>query len=221
MNVRRNQHGAINILLIPLILVSLLFFVTLGFGIWAYTSRQDYKENADEKIATAVEVAKKETATQKDNEFIEREKQPLQEYKGPSSFGTVTIKYPKTWSAYVDDTGGGSAPVDGYFHPSTVPGIASDATFALRVQVTEKTFADELRTYDSDVKQGKTKARPYKPENVENIVGSRLEGEIGNQTQGILILLPLRDKTIKIWTESDQFVKDFNENILKNLEFSP
>ncbi len=52
----------------------------------------------------------------KDNEFIVREKQPLQTYTGPSAFGSISVKYPKTWSAYVDETNS-STPVDGYFHP--------------------------------------------------------------------------------------------------------
>lgn len=218
---RTNQQGSINILLIPLILSLVFFFTSLGFGLWAYSSRQDYKNNVDEKIATAVDVAKKETATTKDNEFIEREKQPLKEYKGPASYGSVTIKYPKTWSAYVDESGKSSMGVDGFFHPNFVPGLQSPTAFALRVQVTNRPYADELQSFDSSVKQGKTKASPYKPVNVENIIGSRLTGDIGNQENGTLILLPLRDKTVKLWTEADQFNKDFEKNILANFKFSP
>lgn len=216
-----DQKGAINVLLIPLIVIVLAFFGALAFGFWAYSGRQDYKNNVDEKIATAVDVAEKQTATEKDNEFIEREKQPLKEYQGPSSLGTIIIKYPKTWSAYVNDSGKGSAPLDGYFYPGVVPGVDTGASYALRLQVSEKTFSDEAKTYDNDVKQGKVSSQPYQPVNVKNVVGLRLTGEIEKGKQGIMILLPLRDKTIKLWTEAPQFEQDFDTNILPNFSFTP
>jgi hypothetical protein len=221
MKISGRQEGSINILMIPLILAVVLFFFALGFGLWAFSSRQDYKNNVDQKIADAVKVAQTQTATAKDSEFIEREKEPLKEYKGPSSYGSVSIKYPKTWSAYVDENGGSGALVDGYFHPSFVPGLQSNTGYALRFQVSDDTYAESLKDFDSDVKQGYTKAKPYKPVNVPNIVGLRLDGKLPDQKSGTLILIPLRDKTIKLWTESDQFSKDFEKNILANFKFSP
>lgn len=217
----KSQTGSINVLLIPLILAVVFFVSALGFGLWAYSSRQDYKNNADAKIDAAVQVAEKETATQKDNEFIEREKQPLKSYQGPASYGTVGVKYPKTWSAYVDETGKGETGVDAYFHPNVVPSTNSDANYALRIEVVDKPYSDELRAFDSVVKEGKAQATPYRPVNVENIIGTQITGDIRNNKVGTLILLPLRDKTIKIWTEGDQFVSDFNDNILPNLKFVP
>lgn len=216
-----NNQGALNLLLIPLILCIVLLLASIGFGFWAFASRSDYKDNVDAKVATAVEVAKQQTATEKDNEFIEREKQPLKEYAGPSSFGSVKIKYPKTWSAYVDETGSGAAAVDGYFHPNFVPGLRSDASYALRLQVLNRTFDEEARSFDSDVKQGKTQAKPYVPKNVDGTVGLQLSGEISNRKQGTLVLIKMRDKTLKIWTEADQFEKDLFNNVLANLTFSP
>lgn len=210
-----------NVLLIPVVLLTIFLLGALGFGLWAYGSRQDYKDNVDEKIGTAVEIAKKETATEKDNEFIEREKRPLKDYSGPDAYGSINIKYPKTWSAYVVEGTNASTPLDGYFHPNYVPGEKSGASYALRVQVVGKTFDQQVRQFDGNVRAGKTKAKPYKPANVDNVVGLRLEGQLENQQQGTMILLQLRDKTIKIWTEGDQYKKDFTDNILANLKFVP
>ncbi|HMS23726.1 MAG TPA: hypothetical protein PKB09_02875 [Candidatus Saccharibacteria bacterium] len=215
-----NENGAVSLLLIALIFVLLMFFGALGFGYWAYAERTDYKNNVDEKISTAVEVAKKETATQKDNDFIQREKEPLKEYAGPSSFGSVSVKYPKTWSAFVDENGS-STPVDGYFHPNFVPNIKGGTAFALRLQISNATYAEEIKNFDSAVKNGDARAKPYKPVNVDNIIGTQVVGKIDTNKSGVMILLPLRDKTIKIWTEDSQFVPDFEKNILKNFDFSP
>lgn len=210
-----------NAFLIPLILSIAFLLLTMGFGFWAFASRQDYKDNTDEKVAAAVEVAQKQTASEKDNEFIEREKQPLKEYAGPSSYGSVKVKYPKTWSAYVDEQGNGTDAVDGYFHPNFVPSVDSDASYALRLQVVNRTFDQEVKKFENDVKQGKATAKPYVAANVNGSVGIRIDGEIGSNKQGTLILIKLRDKTLKLWTEADQYKKDFTENVLANLTFSP
>ncbi len=221
MKISGRQEGSINVLLIPLILAVVFFFAALGFALWAYAGRQDYKNNVDQKIATAVEVAEQETATEKDNEFIQREKQPLKEYQSPSSAGTLSIKYPKTWSAYVDQRDNGSLAVDGYFQPNFVPGVETGANYALRVQVTNSSYADELRSFDGRVKQGAAQAAPYKPVNVDNVIGTQITGDLGENKTGTLVLLPLRDKTIKLWTEGDQFRSDFFDNILANFKFTP
>jgi hypothetical protein len=218
----RSDERGMNLLIIPLVIALVFLLATLGFGLWAYSSRQDFKNNVDQKIAAAVDIATKKTATDKDNEFIQREKQPLKTYTGPSAYGTVQISFPKTWSAYIDDSGKGNAPLDAYFHPDFVHST-QDQTFnnALRVQVLNRTFSQELQGFDAQIKQGKATATPYKPVNVANVVGEKIEGEITTGKQGIIILLPLRDKTIKISTEAEQYKKDFNENVLPNFSFTP
>jgi hypothetical protein len=53
------------------------------------------------------------------------------------------------------------------------------------------------------------------------VTGVRVDGQIADNIQGSMIILPLRDKTQEIWTESNSFLPDFNNNILPNLTFSP
>lgn len=214
-------NGAINALLIPLILAVMFFFASLGFGLWAFAGREDYKNNVDEKVATAVDVAKRQTATEKDNEFIAREKEPLKQWQGPASLGSITIKYPKTWSGYIDDAGRGTTPLNGFFQPGVVPGTSGDASYALRVQVSDRPFADEAKGFDVQVRQGRVTAQPYQPVNVRDVVGLRLDGEIERGKEGVMIMLPLRDKTIKLWTEAQQYRNDFENNILPNFSFTP
>src|SRR3989344_2148059 len=110
-----DQRGSSAALLFALVFVVLLLFGAIGFGIWAYMGVQDYKANMEPKVAAAVEVAKKEISTTKDNELAEREKSPLKRYSGPATYGSVGISYPKTWSAYVDESGTGSSssPING------------------------------------------------------------------------------------------------------------
>lgn len=207
--------------LILFIVAFLLFLGAAGFGAWAFAGRQDYKNNTDQKVAAAVKIAQEETSAANEAEFAEQEKNPLQSYTGPAALGTVSIQYPKTWSAYVSETGTGSKPLDAYLHPDFVPDVRSNVGFALRIEVVEADFADELKKFERNVKDGTVKASPYTAPNAPDILGARVDGEIIREKQGSMVLLPLRDKTLKIWTEAEQFKKDFNEIILANLRFTP
>ncbi len=218
---RLDQRGSSTALIIAFVLTLLLFFGAAGFGVWAFAGRQDYKNNVEPKITAAVEIAKKETSTTKDNEFVEKEKQPLKDYIGPQPYGSLLVKYPKTWSAYVNESSQSNTPVDGYLHPNYVPGLQSSAAFALRVQVVSDAYDQVLKQFASLVKGGKVKVTAYSAAKVPSIVGSRLDGQIVPTKQGSMVLFPLRDKTLKVWTEANQFVGDFDTNILPNLSFSP
>lgn len=202
--------------------VTLVFLIGfIIFSAWAYTGRQDYKNNADQKIAAAVEAAREEEAALKDAQFAEAVKYPFKEYDGPEPYGSVKVVYPKTWSAVVSETDN-SIPVEGIFHPNYIPGLDSGAAFALRVRVIEKSYEDSLKSYDAAAKKGKVKAVPYSLPKVPTVSGTRLEGEIDKFSKnGSMVLLPLRDKTLEITTLSSDFVKDFDSIILENLSFVP
>lgn len=209
-----NEMGS---LLLPLIIVSLLLLGALGFGYWAYAGLQDYKNNVDIKITEAVEAAEKIIAAEKESEYAEKEKSPFVTYQGPSTYGSLVITYPKTWSVYIDE--GSSAPLSGIMHPRFVP--ANDETsYALRFEVVNKAYDTELKAFDSKVKNGQIRVSAYRAPKVDSMLGSRLEGELTNKKQGVLILLPLRDKTLKLWTEGQDYRSDF-DTLLAVFNFVP
>lgn len=216
-----DNKGVLNTLLVPFIMMIVFFLVATGFAAWAFLSRQDYKTNTDKKIASAVTVAKQETSTAKDAEFVQKEKEPLKDYKSPEAYGSVNVRYPKTWSAYVIESTNAASPVDGYFHPNFVPGVLNNTAYALRVEVISKSYSSLLQSFDTYVKSGKSKVVPYAVPKVPSVVGVRITGDIGSNKRGSAILIPLRDKTLKVSTEIDQFAGDFNNIILPNLTFIP
>ncbi len=212
-----------NLLVIPVIALAILLIVFVGFAIWAFAGRQDYKQNSDKKVESAVVVAKKETETQKDKEFVEKEKIPHKFYKSPDTLGTVAFEYPKTWSAYVDEnpkTNSGT-PLNGFFHPDFVPGADSGTDFGLRTQVISKPYNEVLKPYESKIKAGKIKIAPYKVEKVPDVIGVRMYGEVIKGQKDTLILLPIRDKTLAIWTESERYLSDFDKIVMPTLTFTP
>jgi type II secretory pathway pseudopilin PulG len=217
------QTGAMNLLIIPLVL---LVVAVLGIGAFAassYSQAQDYKTNVDQKVAAAVEVSNQKISEQKEADFAEKEKYPYDTYVGPEAAGSVTIKYPKTWSAYVvEPRTSSSTPVDGFFNPNFVPDTGdNNNSFALRVSVVTTRYDSLMKTYATAQKSGKVTITPYQSPNVPSVVGSRVDGEIESKKQGVKVLLPFRDKTLMIWTESTDYKADFENIILKNFTLTP
>lgn len=208
-------------LLLPLIVASVLLITAIGFGVWAFMERQDYKTNSDQKAAVAAQEAKAATEAVDAAKYAEEAKSPLKTYVGPSDFGSVTMQYPKTWSAYVIQEGSGN-PLDGYFHPDVVPDVEEETSvYALRIEIVEQAYDKVLAEYVGTVEQGQAVVSPYTLPKVEGVVGSRISGQVTPDKQGNMVLFPLRNVTLKVWTETNQYSADFNDIILPNLTFSP
>ena len=182
---------------------------------------QDYKNNVEPKISEAVDKAVATNSTKKDEEFVEKEKQPLRTYTGPAAYGSIAISYPKTWSIYADESARSSNPLDASLNPNFVPGLQSGNNVALRVQVVTSSYSDVVRGFESQVKNGKVTVVPYAVAKLPSVVGIRVDGEVASNKQGAMIVIPLRDKTLKIWTEATQYVGDFNNIILPNISLVP
>ena len=211
-------------LIITVVVLALLLCGAGGFGAWAYTEAQDYKLNVDEKVAAAVEVAKKETTEANQLQFAEESKNPLQTYAGPSAFGTIKVEYPKTWSGYIDTTGTGDAPLLALFHPDVVPATQQgegQQAIALKIEVRQEAYDQVITNLSSFIELGELRAQPYALPKMKDQVGMKFTGKFSEQFKGTQIVLPLRDKTIVITTETDQYLADFNKYIVPNLSFVP
>ncbi len=219
---RLNQRGAVNVLLIPLVLLVMLFLGTAGFGIWAFTSRADYKNNSDKKTVAAANKATEETQAADAAKYAEESKKPYETYIGPAQFGNVTVNFPKTWSAYITEAERGSTPISAFFQPKIVPNVTdTNNTFALRVELLQTTYESALDQFKSKVEQGQVTLVPYTLAKVPSVVGSRVEGQITPRKQGTMIIMPLRNMTLRVWTESNDFKGDLDTHILPNLSFIP
>lgn len=217
MKLVKNQKGAVNVLVISLIIASVLLVITIGFAVWAFTERQSYKNDVDGKIAAAIEINTKQVSDEKDNEFLEREKFPLDTFEGSSQYGAVKLSYPKTWSAYITET---QASAEYIFAPDFVSG-EPNASRPLKITVETRPYNQALSAYDGQLLNGQLKAKAYSLPKVRNVVGTRFDGALQEGKQGTIILLPLRDKTIIIANEVPGLVNDFNKIILENLSFNP
>lgn len=212
-------------LVIGLIVLTLVSVGLLLFAVWAFTGRQDYKNSSDNKVAAAVAQAEQETTAKNNERFAEESKSPLKKYIGPSSYGSIDLSYPKTWSGYVNlQSNNTSTPLKAYFHPDVVPALSggsADTAIALTIEVLGQAYSTVLNQYTSQIKAGTVTASPYALTKVQDQIGSKLSGKISTNFTGTKVILPLRDKTLVITTQTDQYLSDFDTYILPNLSFAP
>jgi hypothetical protein len=223
---KQNQDGSTSV--VVSILLSVLLLGVGAFAYWAFSGRQDYKNNSDKKVADAVAAAEKAQSDKLNAQFAEESKNPNKAYVGPTAFGSITFNYPKTWSAYVDESNS-SQPINGYFNPDKVPGISSSPAFALRTELVNGSYSQLVHQFDSQIKQGKVKAVAYVPPKVNGVpnvqTGARFDGQLsqtvaGPQT-GSMVIIQVRDKVLKIYTLSNSYLADFNNIVLPSLTFIP
>lgn len=207
--------------IVSFVITIVLLLAAIGFAAWAYMSMQDYKNNSDKKVAAAVEKAKQEESAAKDAEYAEKLKDPFKTYQGPSAYGSLNFQYPKTWSAMITEGTNKQAPIDGYFFPDYLPGVQPETAFALRVQVLPGSYSSTSTKYSSAAERGEVKISPVSLPKMPDVVGVRIEGQLTQKVRGILIYLPLRDKTLAISTQNAELVKDFENIVLSSFTFEP
>ena len=221
----KNRHLS----LIAAIVFGVLFVVAAIWGYDAYSSGQDYKNNSDAKSAAAVATAEKTQAAKLQAQFATESKSPFKTYTGSTTYGSISFQYPKNWSAYVDETNA-DEPLNAYFYPGQVPGVSGGTAFALRVELVTDTYSDVLQQFSSQITAGSLSASAYVPPKMKAVtnvqVGTILSGSInanqdGSYQQGQMVVIKVRDKTLKIYTESNDYVPDFTATILPSLSFIP
>lgn len=214
----RNQRGGISVVLAVVFgLLSVLFLV---FGVWAFSERSTYKNDVDAIVADKVVLAVQSAETAKDAEFVELEKAPNRVYTGSATYGSFQFSYPKTWSLY-EEEGRSGAVLNVYGFPGIVPGVSSKRPYAIRLEISTKSYDSELSSLQKSIESGKVTAAAYRPAKLQDVLGTRISGEIATGVNGSMVLLPLRDKTIKIFTESNEFIGDFTNIILPSISYIP
>lgn len=207
-----------------IITIAVLGVGLIGAGavaIWASAGRADYKNNVDQKIAAAVAANTKTVQAQDAKNYAIEAQKPLKTYIGPEAYGSINLSYPKNWSVYTANSTT-SLPIDLYANPDVVPGVVGDtSSYALRLQVTAQSYATTVKQYADDQQKGSVTIKPYVLPKNTSVTGVRIDGQLTDDKKGSLIVLPLRDKTLKIWTESSTYASQFEEFILPNAHFTP
>lgn len=217
MSTIHSEQGSANPLLVASVILGGLAAVFAGGLIWIYGSYLDARDNVDKKVAVAVTQAKKEQSAEEAKKYEELRKQPYDQLQGPSDLGAVTLNYPNTWSVYVAKSGK-EGQYEAYLHPGTVPAVVQSQAYATRVLVTRQGYEAAVSTYRDAVNKGTLRSTSV---TVNGFTGVRFDGSFNEHRKGSVVLFKVRDKTLTLATDSEAFLGDFNDVVLKSIDFNP
>ncbi|MDO8335320.1 MAG: hypothetical protein Q7T74_00865 [Candidatus Saccharibacteria bacterium] len=210
------QNGYVTGAVVTSIVFGLIALVFGSVMIWALVNYNDQKNNVDQKILAAQEIAKSDQKAKDQDAFEEKEKNPLAEFVGPTDLGRVNFKYPKTWSVYVDSDGASKGTYQAYLHPDKVPPVSAKNKFALQVAILNQPYDKVLESYLGQVKQGKLRSSVI---TANGFNGQRFDGTLAEGVDGSLAVFKIRDKTLTLRTDSTAFKPDFDDKVIKTLSF--
>ncbi len=213
----RSQRGAIATSTLVIAALAVFAVAFAGLSIWAYMNYMDQKNNVDAKIDTAVAEAEKNLGDKLEADFIEREKEPLKSFAGPSDYGSLGFKYPKTWNMYVVNDETSNKGYEALLSPGSVPSLDADSSrYALHVTILNDSYEEVLADYENLVEKGDLKTSPVKANGQD---GTRLDGSFSKDIRGSAVVYKIRDKTAVIATEADTFKGDFDA-LIQTITFS-
>ena len=203
----KKERGSVNGWMVGTIGCLILFLIAGSLAIWAYMQYSHEKSNVDSKVAIEVAKGKSEQAESDQKKFSEEAKNPRIEFVGPSEYGRVSFMYPKTWSVYIENDGSNRGDYKAYLNPVAVPSASNKASrFALRLEIINKNLDTVLNDYQSRLKKGELTSSSTE---FNGISATRIDGTFEKELRGSVVLMKIRDKTIRFSTDADTFKPDF------------
>ena len=202
---------------IVIVILSLVTVVFIGLFVWMFMQYNEANADVEEKISKAVTLAKDQQAEELEAEFLEREKEPFNNFAGPEDYGELSFKYPRTWSVYVAADASNGGDFEAYFNPVQVNRISNDTINALRVIIRNKSFESVASDYERYVSSGELSIDTV---TINGTTANRYTGTIpGTNLNGIIVIIKIRDKTAILRTDSMLFENDFN-GVLNSITFN-
>ena len=113
---------------------------------------------------------------------------------------------------------GSNGAYEAYLNPRVVPTVANDQPYATRVTISDASYETTLKSFESAVKKGALKSSPI---TINNFTGIRLDGQFSKQRTGTAVVFKVRDKSLIVASDANTFKSDFDNVILKSLDFNP
>lgn len=203
----KKERGSVNGWMVGTIGCLILFLIAGSLAIWVYMQYSHEKSNVDSKVAIEVAKGKSEQAESDQKKFSEEAKNPRIEFVGPSEYGRVSFMYPRTWSVYIENDGSNRGDYKAYLNPVAVPSASNKASrFALRLEIINKNLDTVLNDYQSRLKKGELTSSSTE---FNGISATRIDGTFEKELRGSVVLMKVRDKTIRFSTDADTFKPDF------------
>ena len=213
----KSECGSVNGWMVGTIGCLILFLIAGSLAIWAYMQYSREKSSVNSKVAIKVAEGKREQAEYDWRKCSDDAKNLRVEFVGPTEYGRVSFMYTKTWSVYIANDGSDRGDYKAYFHPVSVPSITNkNSRFALRLEIINKNMDTVLNEYQSRLKKGELTSSSTE---FNGISATRIDGTFEKELRGSVVLMKVRDKTIRFSTDADTFKPDF-QTILSTVKIS-
>lgn len=192
--------------------------VLLALFIWALIGKNTAEGEVEQRIAQVVAEAREDQRAADAAAERARLESETRTYTAPAVFGSLNITFPKPWNVFVEENESSNTQLDGYIHPGLVrQTVAGNEQYAFRFALERELYTQAL----SDFKSSNNSNFTATPITVSGIRGTKISGEIDRRGKtGILVLLPVRDKTLRLWTEGSNFTGQYN-TIIGSIKITP
>lgn len=213
-----SQRGEVNLLVVACAVLGVFVLIFAGLFINSYLKEQKATNTVNAQKAAAYKEGQEAGAkTQRETDAAAAKaaaENPFRSYVAPTAFGEFTIKFPKNWSSSVAENLATTTQVDLIATPEFIKILPNNTVnYALRAGLINNTYATARQVYDQRVKSKKLTAASVK---VSGQDGTRYTGEFKEGKSGIIILVPVRDKTIFFSTENTKYQPEFETTITQS-----
>lgn len=211
----KNQDGSVLLVVLSSVF-GIIALILAGVSIWLYGEMNKAQSDVDSKVNLRVSEAE-DKFNEKCEEKMSRERlRTVSKFNGPADLGSVSFDYPRDWSVYVDtDTTRNYNKYEAYFYPKEVPKVSSSQQFSLRLTIENKDYDSVMNSYQSKIKKGDLASSS---ENSQGHEGTRLSGEFSKDIRGYAVVYKLRDKTLTLRTDAEDFKQAFDQ-VAKTIDF--
>lgn len=193
--VKKKSHA------LEIVLIIFIFLIGAGaIGAAAYCQSQysALQEDVNSKTSVAINKAKQAQKAIDDKAYEVRNASNLKEFTGPSDFGAITFKYPKTWNIYLKNNDDTNPSYEAYFSPTYVPStIMGNSVFALSFKIEGQDYNSYMKKYENK------KLSSASAFSINGLSGSKIMGKLdekAEQPNGAEVVLQINNYVAVIRT---------------------
>jgi hypothetical protein len=202
----RSGSSPLMIILIGLLGIGTVAFAAMTFVF--YSRAQLVSKDVSGQKAAAAAVARADQKKADDAAYIIANESPYRSYVAPTEFGSFEIKFPKSWSASVDQEKSGTQ-VKLTLNPDFIRRTNSvDELAGAVVTLKEQDQNTFLSPYTPMVKRGTLKQADM---TISGQKAYSLTGAFTDKRTTRLVVVPVRDKVIVFTNENGKYADEFNQ----------
>ncbi len=190
-------------------------------AVMAYRENTNVKNNLSQLNANAAAQAAAGQKKQDELANYKANQEPFRTYSASAVNGGFQLQIPKNWSLYAGNNTSSINQLDLIADPDVIvvnSGTAALNTHAFHLQLQRQNGATVNRLYQEKLKK---KVLTSTGVTISGIPGTRYEGMIDDQRHnGVIIVLPVRDKTMVITTDVRDHLEAFDK-ILSTAKIVP